>query len=370
MKKFLVFATCLLVSLSTCLFAEFGGAGAATGAQTYGGALKKYISLQQGTTCSAWDNRGNVATYSPMTGVGDGTYYCRYDLYPGVGYNFMFFAVTGGSTPPVGLTGGATYYDAVPSSGDDTAFFLATSSVTPTAFKVAGAAYYRGCGTNNADARRYIVVPQDTGYSAASSSGIWVYNNWASTGVPSITVTLTGNTSVGVTLGAYTDWDTGEHKEEYKSIDIYGGGVWKLYRALGLGGNYALLASSTSAQLGASMTYDDKTGLLAGNTYYYIAITSDAYKGAMNALAADGCLARGLSDGTINPAGKTPTAVGYDGSARPADAIPVYFKVESPNWDYIKEHGNVVYLTPVGIDGKIWPYKIPGKICRVYLPKT
>lgn len=370
MKKFLVrninVAATICLLLATCSFAAFGGAGADSSAGNYG-SFQKYISLQSGTTASAWTDRGNICVSSAMVACGDGTYYIKQNLFPGAVYNFIFFGVTG-ATPATGLTAYTSYYDCPRDSGDDAGFFVAVDSNNATGTKRAGAAYFSG--QINGESRRWITVPQDTGYSVSSTSGIWVYNNWSSTGVPSISATPTGSTSINVVLGAYSTWGTGN--EAYKSIDIYGGGKWYLYRSTSLAGTegYLLIASSTSAQLGASMTYSDATGLAAGNTYYYIAITSDAYKGALNALAADACLARQLSDGTINPAGKTPTAVSYDGYARPAAAIPVYFKVEAPNWDYINEHDNVVYLTPVGIDGRVWPYKIPGKICRVYLPKT
>jgi len=230
---------------------------------------------------------------------------------------------------------------------------------------VPGAAYWTSIG---GDGRRMVVPPQDTGYTTAMTSGVWVYCNWMSSPVASIDATPASNTSVNVVLAAYGGWGTSVG-EAGKAIDVYGGGKWDLYRALELDGIYALKASSTAAQLGANMTYLDE-GLTSGSTYYYIAVASDAYKGAMNALAADGCLTTILADGTIDAAGKTPTAIGYDDYARPAAAIPVYFKVEAPNWDYIEKHDNVVYLTPVGVDGRLWPYKIPGKICRVYLPKT
>lgn len=367
MVRWLGLASCFLFLVSCSLFADFGGAGAPTADGTYGAAVK-YISLQQGTTSSAWMNRGNIAAFAQMTSVGDGTYYCKYNLYPGAVYNYMFFATFGSSTPPTGITGGTTYYDCPRDSGDDAAFFVAVDSNNPTGTRRAGAAYF-GAGNDSGDSRRILVVPQDTGYSLSSTSGVWVYNNWSSTGVANVDAIPVSNTSLNVTLGAYTTWGTGE---SYKSIDIYGGGKWFLYRATDLTGTYGLIASSTSANLGANMTYLDE-GLTTGTTYYYIAVTSDAYKGAMNALAADGCLVRQLTGGATGPYAPSydqPSEISYDDYARPAAAIPVYFKVEAPNWDYIAEHDYIVYLTPVGKDGREWPYKMPGRICRVYLPKT
>ncbi|MEA2081470.1 MAG: hypothetical protein U9O97_01840, partial [Elusimicrobiota bacterium] len=64
------------------------------------------------------------------------------------------------------------------------------------------------------------------------------------------------------------------------------------------------------------------------------------------------------------------TDVPYNASARPSAAIPVYFKVEKPNWDYIEANGYFVYLTPAGEDGRVYTNKIQGKITRVYIPRT
>lgn len=359
MVKWLGLTCCLLLVTCSTTFALFGGPGA----HADFGSMPKFISLQQGTTAAAWDNVGNVFVSSPMIAAGDGTWYIKANLFPGAEYNFVFRSTTG-ATPPTGLTANATYRDCPRTSGDDTAFFVARDSAAVTATRIPGAAQFKNVGPTGSDSRRFFVVPQDTGYTVSSPSGVWIYNNWSSSPVVTLSAGTLSASSLGIKIGAHSTWGT---SEEYKAIDVYCGGIWYLYRATDLGGTYSLIASSTAANLGSLMTFTNE-GLTTGTTYYYVAVASDAYRGAMNTLAADGCLTRLLADGTIDASGKTPAVAGYDTYGRPAAAIPVYFKVEAPDWDYIEKNDYIVYLTPVGVDGRVWPWKMPGKVIRVYLP--
>jgi hypothetical protein len=338
-----------------------GGPGAANGANEYG-TIQKYISLQQGTTISSWVDRGSVATFAAMTPCGDGTYFYKANLFPGVVYNYMFFATVGG-TAPAGLTADTTYYDCPRSDGDDAAFFVAIDSNNPNGTRTAGKAWFANAA--GSDSRRIIQVPSNTGYTLASTSGVWVYNNWSSTPVATVSASPVSNTAIDVLVGAHSTWGT---QESYKAIDVYAGGKWFLYKSTDMGGLYKLVASSTAVQLGSEMTYHDQS-LTAGVTYYYVLVASDAYKGGMNAAAADGCLVTQLANGTTAPAANdTPATLTADAAARPATAIPVYFKVEAPDWDYISKNGNVVYLTPAECDGRFYQHKIPAVVTRAYLP--
>lgn len=366
MKKLLVFATCfLMLAAGAFAVADFefsgGGEGAETGASAYGN-LQKYISLQTGTTVSVWNDRGDIFTSSAMIAVGDGTYYIKQNLYPGVVYNFMFIGVTTG-TAPNGLTAYTSYYDCALTGGYDAGFFVATSSEDVAGTRVGGAAYYSN--QIGGDSRRFVRIPNDTPYDTNSTTGVWIYSNWSSSPVVSVAAVPSGNTQIDVTVGAYSSWGV---SEEYKAIDVYGGGAWHIYKSSDIGATYALLASSTALELGAYLTTTD-TGLDTGSTYYYIAIASDAYHGLANAISADASLTTQLADGAVAPSA-TPTTETANATARPSGLIPVYFKVEAPDWDYIEQHDNVVYLTPVGQDGRIWRDKVPGKICRVFLPKS
>lgn len=345
-------AVMFLLAAAGILRAADGGGGAANGANEYG-QIPKFISIQQGTDVSAWLDRGNVFISSAMSAVGDGTYLISASLYPGTIYNFIFFARTGG-TAANGLSPNTTYYDCPRSSGDDAAFFIATDSSTPVASKQAGKAWFANVA--GSDSRRIIQVP-------TNASNAWVYNNWSSTPVATVSALPSGGSSVDISIGAHSTWGT---NEEYKAIDVYAGGKFYLYRAATIGGNYTRVASSTAVELGSNMVFRD-SGLSTGTSYFYILIASDAYKGAMNANDADACLVRQLANGTTAPVG-TPATITDDVAIRPAGAIPVYFKIEAPDWEYISKHGNVVYLTPSDVDGRFYTDKIQGVITRVYLP--
>lgn len=353
----------VLSAAAVSLPAANGGAGAANGANEYG-QIPKFISIQEGTDVSSWLDRGDVFTSSAMAAVGDGTYYIKANLFPGVIYNYIFFARTGG-TAAAGLNPNTTYYDCPRSSGDDAAFFVAIDSNNPAGTKQAGKAWFANVA--GSDSRRVIQIP-NAPYTTANSSGVWVYNNWSSTPVAALSALPSGGTSVDISIGAYSTWGT---NEEYKAIDVYAGGKFYLYRASTIAGNYTRIASSSAVELGSGMVFTDR-GLTTGTSYFYILIASDAYKGAMNAMgtgvsAGDSCLVRQLANGTTAPAG-TPATITDDVSIRPAAAIPVYFKIEAPDWEYIAAHGSVVYLTPSDVDGRFYPDKIQGVITRVYLP--
>ena len=358
MCRWLSVVVFLFGMLGVLLRAADGGAGAANGANEYG-QIPKFISLQQGISTSSWLDRGDVFKSSAMAAVGDGTYLISANLYPGLVYNFIFFAKTGG-TAATGLSPNTTYYDCPRNSGDDAGFFIATDSGNPVGSKQAGKAWFANVA--GSDSRRLIQVPYNAG-------NAWVYNNWSSTPVTTVSALPSGATSIDLSIGAHSTWGT---SEEYKAIDVYAGGKFYIYRSSAIGGNYKIIASSTSTDLGSNMVFTDN-GLTTGASYFYILIASDAYKGAMNAMgtgvsAADSCLVRQLTNGATAPVG-TPATITDDISLRPAPAIPVYFKIEAPDWDYISTHGNVVYLTPSDVDGRFYPNKVQGVITRVYLPQ-
>jgi len=335
------------VLFSGLLFAKFGGSGASS-AWGGNGVIKK-ISIQQGTSVSVWTDRGNIVQMAEMQPVGDGTYYIKistdYGMVPGATYNFLFFVVTPSTWAPSGLTPGTTYAEPVPNYGSDAGFVVCTDSTNVSGTLLPNAGYYSSL---NGDARRILEIPYDV-------NQLWVYCNFAST--PQITASAlpAGKTSIELSWTPVGSWGSG-----FPAVDVIVGGKYYIYRSSGLNLTYQLILSTA----GSVTSYTD-TGLTTGVTYYYVFVATDAYKGA------------------VNPATKTPDANlvtrtnvdsatpndYYDAWARPSAPIPVYFKIEKPNWEYIEKHGYIVYLTPVGVDGRFYPFKVPGRIVRVYLPE-
>jgi len=356
MKKFLC---AVLLSGLTAVpsFAAMGGAGADS---AWGDTrMQKKISIQQGTNVAAWDTRGDILMASTMTPVGDGTYCIKVDnlLCPGAIYNYVFMAVS--TSAPTGLTSGTTYYDPVPSSGADAGFVVCTDSTNVAGTLQAGAGYYSSLGS---DARRVLSIPYDV-------DKLWVYNNYGSTpSVMNVQAIPTGANSVTVSWdhdSAWADKEKGTLDEKFKPIDVIMGGKYSVYQATGLASVYEFSTSTPGYSTSISTQ-----GLTTGVTYYFVVVSSDAYAGLTNTPnTADGNLASYMYE-TVLSTTAGGTSVPYDASARPSAAIPVYFKVEKPNWDYIEQNGYTVYMTPVGEDGRSFPNKVQGKITRVYIPRS
>ena len=368
----IAFTLCYSLFATSGLYALFGGPGAGS---TYG-TITKTIAIASGTATpsddrGAWSGSGRAAitndVFQDMTPVGDGTYYKGFNLSPGAYYNFQFTGYTG-ANPPKGLTANTTYNDPVPSGGNaDAGFIVARTSENPTGTAVAGNTYY---GSTQDGARRYVRIPYDVD---TTKGGAWVYCNWGSTPNVNMDAYPTGGTSVRIEFNAGW-WGLGESN---KSLDVAASSettaAYTIYFASNVAGQtpdtYRLMFSTPGWS-----DYADHTGLVQGGTYYYIATASDAYKGALNPSwpSVEACY-QVLIDtigADADPTGRAITDIPYYVSARPSASIPVYFKVENIDWDYIEKHGYVVYLTPYNCYDERLPYRIPGKICRVYLPKT
>ena len=134
-------------------------------------------------------------------------------------------------------------------------------------------------------------------------------------------------TSVRLTWGApYGSWGT-TGGESFKSADVIAGGTFRIYRnTTGSTTTYSLVKEVD----GSATSYHD-TGLTANTTYYYVLIAADAYKGTV----IDSPFMKLISDTTIQD-----TNV-------PRAPVRVRFKVHDFDWDYVKTHGYIVYLTPV-----------------------
>lgn len=373
MKKFLTLAICYLL-LATCsvVYADQGSPGA------YGayGSVTKTIAITSGTATpandrGAWSGAGRADltndAFLDMTPAGDGTYFYKASLVPDAYYNFQFTGYTG-ATAPTGLTANTTYFDPVPAGGEaDAGFIVARSSTDVAGTAMKGRTFY---GSTKDGARRYVRPPQDV--DTSGTRGAWVYCNWGSTPNVNMEANPTGSTSIRVKFNAGW-WGLGE---AYKSLDVSASSdttaAYWIYFASGTGSaapdTYRLLFSTPGWS-----DYCDHTGLVTGGTYYYIATASDAYKGSLNPAWPSVGACYLTQFGTMSVTAPTGYALNQISSAtwaRPSAAIPVYFKVEAPNWDYITSHDNVVYLTPYNCYNEPLPYRIPGKITRVYLPKT
>jgi len=309
------------------------------------GQVQKSIAIQPGTNVGAWSESGrsaatNSGNVDAMTAVGDGTYRYKAWLTPGSTYNFIFFARTSDS-PPSGLTANTSYYDIIPDSGKGKGMITSTSSTT-----IAGANTSSFISISG-DARRVVWIPS----SLSETATYYVFSNFGSSPTLTDVSATPSDQSVYLTWVPYGEW--GSSDESMKAADVIAGGGYHIYRSsntpIGSWTFEKILSTS-----GSHMSYTD-TGLTNGTSYYYVVVSSDAYNGT------------GFIDNMYSPASVSSST--YQAWARPAKPIPVYFKVEKLDWDYIEKHGFIVYLTPVGFDGRTYPNKIPAKITRVYLPK-
>jgi len=333
MRRFLVFLSFVFVV-----------AGLRADMSTWG-QLGKSIMIHPGLTTGAWDEGGrsdatNSGLADPMTPVGDGTYQYKAWLTPGVTYNFIFFAWTS-SSPPTGLSANTTYYDIIPNSGSGKGMVTSTSSSTISGTNTSWFVNISG------DARRAVWIPASLG----SNATYWVFSNFGSSPTLTQVNAVPGNQSVSLSWTPYGEWGTGD--ETMKAADVIAGGMYHIYRSSNQPSgswNFELILSTS----GEHMSYTD-TNVTNGTTYYYVVISSDAYDGT------------GLISNLYSP--QTASSTTYQASAQPRQPIPVYFKVEKLDWDYVEKHGFIVYLTPKGFDARTYPNKIPARITRVYLPR-
>lgn len=312
------------------------------------------VAIQRGATQSAWsdgsrsDVTNGIAWAQP---VGDGTYQVRADVVPGGVYNFIWFAKTVSSPSLAGFTSGYQQAEPIPASGSDTGFFFAASTTNPGGNLLSGGTTeYRSIG---GDARRVVTIPD-----VAPGTTVYVYANFGSTptGVANLEA-VAFETSVRLTWqggGGY--WGAA-----VPALDTLGGS-YRLFRATTQAGPY----TTVTTLAGTATIYTD-TALTTGTSYYYVFSSSDSYDGATNpsAFTPFPNLYRGNAPGqTIF----TPEAPDHDKLARTGATTPVMFKVDGADWDYIRRHDYLVYMTPWEEEAWRYPGKIPGRIVKVYVP--
>lgn len=325
------------------------------------------IAVQGGLSVSAWTNRGDetLNKIATMTPVGDGTYSYQLNLIPNSQYNFLFFAIPAISTG--GLTAGTTYAEPVPNNGSaDAGTFLSTQAAGGLVLKQAGAVGAGGPGsvlynTANGDGRRVLTMPDLT-----TGDTVYVFNNFASTptGVTNYSIAASSSSPAGGKIklnwgGGLGYWGTG-----FPAADTLGGS-YAIYRATGTGVSYPVTLQTTLA--GTATTWTD-TSVPETIFYYYIIVASDAYSNPTNPTSqtAFANLRRAVpTDGT-----SWSDVNNNDKRAKPANAVPVIFKVENYDEDYVKAHGGIVYMTPWNEDGRVYPDKVPGTILKAKVPST
>lgn len=331
------------------LFFAFGQqAFSDPGTQPAFGGIPKRISIQRGTAVSTWLDRGDIAKAAEMSPVGDGTWEYFTSLTPGATYNFIFFAVPTGTVQ--GLTTGNTYYDTPPTDYNGTINFPTSTSSTTIVGN--STAWFGKAGSG--DDRRLLYVP-------SGNSTYYVFCNFSHTPNPPSNIAANAGGPTRVTLS----WNN--PKDNWNSTDladVVAGGNYMIYRSTSTsGGPFTLLVTTP----GYATSYED-LGLTLGVTYFYVMVSSDAYRGAS-------------VTGKVNQSGIDDNFVMKfpdfsQDSARTAVGVPVIFKVDRPAQfkidaiDYAKIGDNAeVYLTPWDEDGRRYPWKMKGRIVSCYLPK-
>jgi len=111
------------------------------------------------------------------------------------------------------------------------------------------------------------------------------------------------------------------------------------------------------------------TDVTNGNTYYYVAISYDAYQGtnvspfdkevevpdfntSLNQLYIDANMSSGYSPEKMTV---------------PNAKVKIIFKVQNIDWPTVVEKNKLVWLTPWDKDARFYQYKIPARIERVIL---
>lgn len=315
--------------------------------------LKKYIAVHPGTSQSVWENRALITNgLLEMTPLGDGTYEAIIGLNAGATYNYLFFVKTGANPPP-GLNQNYTYYDCVPSAGNiacGTAPHIVLSFDTSTS----GYAYYTQIqwfdGTNNNfDARRVVRIPS----TLSPGDSLYIYNNFSDKpgAVTNFNVVaLDTNTAYLTWSYPATSWGS---SGSMIAADVVAGGYYNIYRnTTGSTTTYTLIATVD----GSVFSYTD-SNLTQGQTYYYVIVAYDAY--------------RGTGDSFAVIAGDTTSQDSVSMNA----PVRVRFKVEKDsnekyyiygfNWDYVEKNNYDVYLTSEKEKDIYFAKRERGKIAKI-----
>jgi len=366
-------AIMLLIPLVLCnvVFAQVRYSNLPWGDTDY---IRVFVSVQSGLMTSAWIDRGDVCQMLELEPVGDGTYMNKNPIWltGGANYNYIFFSSTTRN-----LMGFPTNYvcaEPIPNGAGqilcDPGFFVTRSTTNPTApgniitddttGTGAGPVCYTSIG---GDARRRIKLPT----ALTSDTTVYVYHNFGSyeTGINLIDILSLGTTVEFWWRGAIGWWTRGN-----PSLNVQ---CYWIYRASETPSNpFYLIAGPLNYD---TTYYKDTDGLVTNVTYYYIFLTSDSYRGVSQALSAAYTQSSnwGASlEKQVFPnfyrdlqTGWHDTYPYYDPSSLGGVPVPVYFKVEGADEKYIEQHDWIVYLTPAGIDGRTWPYKIPARVYKV-----
>ncbi|MEW5693108.1 MAG: hypothetical protein AB1765_07415 [Candidatus Hydrogenedentota bacterium] len=329
-----VLLSCLLLPAS-CFFSTLS---AGTYASDTWALVKKYIAVHPGTSKAVWEDADRSLITNgamEMTPVGDGTYQAILELNKGATYNFIFFAKTEASAPP-GLQTWTTYYDAVPTGGSiqsgtqPTVVTTVDTYYNPVYYSVIVDGY-------NQDARRVLKTPTNIG------DTLYIFNNFGDHPKAPQNFKANALDTQNVLLtwdDPYTNWGT--WGESVKAVDVIAGGTYAIYRnTTGSTTTYTLLTTVD----GSLNSYYD-TNVAMNDTYWYVIVSYDAYRGGTNQPFTQLC-----SSDTSN-----------QDSATIYEPINVFFKVEHFNWDYVRQHDYIVYLTPDTEQNLIFARRIMGRI--------
>lgn len=373
MRKLLGLAVVLML-VSTLVYGQY--ANLPWGNTDY---IRVFVSIQSGLMTSAWTNRGDICQMLELEPVGDGTYMNTEPIWltGGANYNYIFFSSCAANI--MGFTTGYLFAEPIPNGAGqilcDPGFFVTRSTTNPTSSDNLISDDTTGSGgpvcytSIYGDARRQIKLPTYL----TSDTTVYVYHNFGSyeTGINLIDILALGTTVEFWWRGAIGWWTRGNPSLNVQSY-------W-VYRASETISNPFYLKAGP---LSYNTTYWKDTGdLVTGVTYYYIFITSDSYTGitqyldeAYNSGSNWGAnlekqvfpnfVSRQVVAGTPDIAWNSGYPF-YDPSSLGGVPVPVYFKVEGADEEVIKRNNWIVYLTPAGIDGRFWPYKIPAKVYKV-----
>lgn len=282
--------------------------------------VQKVIVINSGVEVSAWDDKDhradvclqqyNVRVVS-MVLVSDGTYEARFDLYPGMEYNFTFFAINS-KDPLPGIVTGQRYYDAVPSFGTDNAFIVSTVPIQGGNFTNLNCAKFISI---NGDARRYIKIPEWL----EPGTTLYVYCNWSSS--PTVVRNLRArprNSAVELSWEEPSGW-WGIGGESNRVIDVLVGGEYVIMRSTSVDGPYSVVATTP----GYCFSWTD-TNVQNGVRYYYVIVVRDAYNTLL----------------------KLESDRSYEVAAMPNVPVNIRFRVENIEFKKEKkEIEGIVYLT-------------------------
>lgn len=296
--------------------------------------LQRRILLRGGSVFAATTNDALTNSFIP---VGDGTYYCRVDLTKNGTYNFIFQIYVNGKWVYEQLPAGGTFPVSILSNS-------VTSNTGGSITKIDG------------DIRRLITVP-DYG----TGTNFYVFCNFGHHPNPPEISLIPGNNQVTVRIKSQGRWDNSPEP------DVIYGGYFALYKSSIAGGPYVLVTNLTPDTNGETEFID--TDVTNGNTYYYVAISYDAYQGtnvspfdkevevpdfntSLNQLYIDANMSSGYSPEKMTV---------------PNAKVKIIFKVQNIDWPTVVEKNKLVWLTPWDKDARFYQYKIPARIERVIL---